>query len=159
MRASADGPWSLCALKSHDSFLRLDMSWTFEQSTGHLFDAAGNLTGTGYAGGNCGKNPEGRNNPALQGVPCVGPLPVGTYTLGTPVEGSHLGPFAIPLIPDPANDMLGRGDFYLHGDSVESPGDASEGCIIQSHTVRSSVYASADHTIIVISGLITTQEA
>ena len=100
----------------------------------------------GYAGGNCGKNPEGKNNPTMQNVPKIGPLPQGTYTFGTPVLQSHLGPFAIPLIPDPANEMFGRSDFYVHGDTTPS-GNASEGCIIVQRAIRNAMAASPDQEL------------
>jgi hypothetical protein len=119
------------------------MSYTYEQSTGNMIDPAGSVVATGYAGGNCGQNPEGKNNPEMQGVKSIGPLPEGWYDLGEPVEHSHLGAYAIPLIPDPANDMLGRGDFYLHGDTTPS-GNASEGCIIMPRAIRESVKASGE---------------
>ena len=118
-------------------------NWTFEQRTGKLYDPTGKLIATGYAGGNCGKNPEGKNNPEMQGVPKVGPLPVGTYTRGEVLMSSHLGPFAIPLLPNSGNDMLGRGGFYMHGDTTPS-GNASEGCLIIPRAVRESFYASTD---------------
>lgn len=127
------------------------MTWTFQQSSGALLDPSGNVVATGYAGGNCGANPEGVNNPAMQGVKSIGPLPQGVYTLGTPEEGTHLGAFAVPLIPDPANDMLGRGSFFMHGDTTPS-GSASEGCIIMPHQTRLNVWASDDHTVTVVSG-------
>jgi hypothetical protein len=119
------------------------MSYTYEQSTGNMIDPDGSVVATGYAGGNCGQNPEGKNNPEMQGVKSIGPLPEGWYDLGEPVEHSHLGAYAIPLIPDPANDMLGRGDFYLHGDTTPS-GNASEGCIIMPRAIRESVKASGE---------------
>lgn len=119
------------------------MSWTFEQRTGKLYDSTGALVATGYAGGNCGKNPEGINNPDMQGIPKIGPLPVGIYTRGEVVMQSHLGPFAVPLIPDHSNNMLGRGDFYVHGDTTPS-GKASEGCIIMPRAVREEFYASTE---------------
>lgn len=122
---------------------------TYSQSTGELRDATGKLLATGYAGGNCGHNPEGKNNPAMQDVRAVGPLPQGTYALGAPVAQSHLGPYAIPLIPDPANTMFWRGDFYLHGDSIQNPGNASEGCIILPRSVREEVVASGEPIIVV----------
>lgn len=130
------------------------MTWNYEQSTGNLIDPSGTVVATGYAGGNCGKNPEGKNNPAMQNVRGVGPLPVGTYVLGLPVMQSHLGPFAIPLCPAADNEMCGRSDFYMHGDTTPS-GNASEGCIIMPRAIRNLVWASDDHTIIVVSGLIT----
>ena len=129
------------------------MTWLFNQTTGEITDPTGTVVAVGYAGGNCGQNPEGKNNPSMQDVKSVGPLPVGVYTFALPVEGSHLGPFAIPLIPDPTNDMHGRGDFFFHGDNVEHPGCASEGCIIGPHAVREAAWAGDDHTITVISGV------
>jgi len=124
------------------------VTWTFKQSTGELFDPDGIISAHGYAGGNCGKNPEGRNNPDMQNVQCVGPLPQGLYTLNPPVEGTHLGPFAIPLIPDPANEMFGRGRFYIHGDTTPS-GNASEGCVILPRAIRGAMSASGDTLTVV----------
>jgi Tlde1 domain len=122
--------------------------WQYEQNTGKLFRPNGQLLYTGYAGGNCGKNPEGINNHDMQGIHSVGPLPVGIYTFGEPVEGSHLGPFAIPLIPDADNAMFGRGGFFMHGDTTPS-GRASEGCIIQPRFVRNECHASQEQKILV----------
>jgi hypothetical protein len=127
------------------------MTWIFEQSTGNMYDPAGLICATGYAGGNCGKNPEGKNNPDMQNVQCVGPLPQGVYTLSMPVEGTHLGPFAVPLIPDPANEMFGRGRFYCHGDTTPS-GNASEGCIIMPRAIRERIAASGDTITVVRDG-------
>jgi hypothetical protein len=120
--------------------------WQFHSDTGQLFDPSNIYQTTGYAGGNEGRNPEGRNNPAMEAVPNVGPLPRGIYAMGEPVEHSHLGPFAIPLTPDPANEMFGRSGFYCHGDTTP-PGNASEGCIIMPLAIRNQMWASDDHLI------------
>lgn len=125
--------------------------WTYEQKTGRLFGPDAKLVATGYAGGNCGKNPEGINNPDMQNCKSIGPLPVGIYTLGTPVPQSHLGPFAIPLLPKPGNLMFGRSSFFMHGDTTPS-GNASEGCIIMGRAIREQVWASPDHTLRVVRG-------
>ena len=117
------------------------MNYTFEITTGKLYDQEGLFMSQGYAGGNCGKNPEGVDNPADEGFKDIGPLPEGLYTPGTLVPSSHLGVDAIPLIPDPSNDMKGRGGFYMHGDTTP-PGNASEGCIVQPHTARIYWYRS-----------------
>jgi hypothetical protein len=126
--------------------------WTFEQSTGHLRDADGELVATGYAGGNCGKNPDGVNNPDMQYQSCIGPLPEGLYIFGQPIEQSHLGPFAIPLIPDESNQMFNRGHFYIHGDNAGGNNSASEGCIIMPRSVRNEMWASLDHALQVVRG-------
>lgn len=123
--------------------------WTYSQSSGVLLDPDGEIADTGYAGGNCGHNPEGINNPDMQDVHAVGPLPQGVYSLGEPENSPHLGPFAIPLIPDPANEMFGRSGFFMHGDSVAKPGCASEGCIIMPRSVRQAVIARKDQMITV----------
>jgi hypothetical protein len=122
--------------------------WRYEQKTGRLLhnDAC---VATGYAGGNCGKNPEGKNNPESQEISKIGPLPQGKYTFGTPVAQSHLGPFAIPLIPDSGNEMFGRSSFYVHGDTTPS-GNASEGCIIMPRPIREQVSSSPDNDLEVV---------
>jgi hypothetical protein len=125
------------------------MSWTYEQSTGRLYSPDGAHVATGYAGGNCGKNPEGVNNHQLQSVPHIGPLPVGIYVAGDVVQQSHLGPFAIPLIPAASNEMFGRSGFFMHGDTTPS-GNASEGCIIMPRAVRNEFYESGDVQITVV---------
>ena len=123
--------------------------WTFEITTGKFYDPDGEHISTGYAGGNLGKSPEGKDNPEDEGIKNVGPLPEGMYTFGTPVEHSQLGVFAIPLIPDAGNDMKGRGGFYLHGDTTP-PGNASEGCIVQPPTTRHTAWNSDDHRLQVV---------
>ncbi len=125
--------------------------WRYEQNTGRLFRPDGTHAGTGYAGGNEGKNPDGINNHDMQNVKGIGPLPCGLYTKGEVIMVSHLGPFAIPLMPDMRNEMFGRGGFFMHGDTNPS-GNASMGCIIQSRAVREEFYASEDGQIEVFYG-------
>lgn len=102
----------------------------YEQATGKLFDGP-ELIGIGWAGHLVGKN-----NPQMQNVKDVGPLPLGRYTIGNAVGGSHLGPLAFPLTPDPANSMLGRSGFYIHGADRRTPSMSSDGCIIQNRITR-----------------------
>lgn len=124
--------------------------WTFEISTGKFFDPTGAFVSKGYAGGNEGKNPEGINNPEMTGVKDIGPLPEGLYTMGEPVEHSRLGPFAVPLTPDPANEMFGRGGFFCHGDTAALDHSASEGCIILPRAIRELAWNSSDHRLQVV---------
>ena len=125
------------------------MNWSYSQSSGILLDPDGEIVATGYAGGNCGRNPEGKNNPDMQDTHCIGPLPQGTYRLGSPQNNPHLGPYAIPLTPDEDNEMFGRSGFFIHGDSINHPGCASEGCIIMPRSVRVDMFDSDFHTITV----------
>jgi len=126
------------------------MTYIFKQSTGELFSPHGSLLSTGYSGGNCGKNPEGVNNPEMQDDSCSGPLPQGAYLMGEPKEGTHLGPFAIPLLPDSCNEMFGRAGFYCHGDNAQGNQSASEGCIIIPRKVREAMWADEDHCLQVV---------
>jgi hypothetical protein len=124
--------------------------WTYQNGTGKLYAPSMELIETGYAGGDKGLHKEGINNPAYQYTPDIGPLPVGWYTFGPSVEGTHLGPLAIPLHPDSDNDMRGRGDFYVHGDHIGAPGTASDGCMIFSHDTRTLIDQSSDKRLHVI---------
>lgn len=124
--------------------------WTYKQSTGELLNPDSSRVATGYAGGNCGKNPEGVNNCSMETVHNIGPLPCGKYTFGTPVAHSQLGVFAIPLIPDPMNVMYGRGGFFCHGDTESMTQSASEGCIIMPRNIRNMMAESDDHQLQVI---------
>lgn len=121
--------------------------WNYEQATGALF-LNSVYVGTGYSGGNEGKNPEGKNNPAMQNVPDIGPLPRGRYRIEAPVNSPT--PIAFPLTPASENEMYGRSGFMIHGDSLEGPGCASEGCIIQAKPVRERINASGDCDLAVI---------
>ena len=82
------------------------------------------LIGMGYAG-----HGKGINNPNMQSVANEGPLPAGNYTLRLS-DISSLGPIVFFLQPDKENDMLGRGDFYIHWDNRRADFSASEGCIV-----------------------------
>lgn len=129
------------------------MTWTFEQATGKLIDPTGEVVATGYAGGNCGQDPQGVNNPELENAKFIGPLPRGLYTIGQPVLSNHLGPFAIPLEPGPLNEMFGRGDFFIHGDRTDGHQfSASEGCVIMPRGIREKIWQSGDHSLLVVRG-------
>lgn len=56
--------------------------------------------------------------------------------MGDPIDHPDLGELAIPLTPDPANQMFGRSDFWCHGDSLTDPGNASKGCIVAPFLAR-----------------------
>jgi hypothetical protein len=121
--------------------------WTYVQKTGELLRDGLHIA-VGYSGW---KN--GKNNPGLQNVEEVGPIPVGKYLVGTPHDTLTHGPFVLPLTPDPGNEMFGRSAFLMHGDSVVDPGTASRGCIIMSRAVRTEVVESGDKLLQVISGV------
>jgi len=119
--------------------------WTYQQSTTKLQSPTGIITSFGWAG-----QGDGKNNPAMQGVKGIGPLPVGVYTIGEPHDSPHTGPYTMDLTPDPSNNMLGRSDFRIHGASYMRPELSSEGCIIQPREIRENIWNSGDRTIEVI---------
>lgn len=109
------------------------MNFVYQQSTGRL-TRNGVLLSTGYSG-----HGDGLNNPAMQNIVGVGPLPQGMYTIQPPTQHPKLGPIAMALLPHPDNIMYGRSGFFMHGDNTAMNHTASDGCIIQPPTVRNVV--------------------
>jgi hypothetical protein len=132
--------------------------WNYRQGDGQVTDRLGMGHGCGYAG-----RGQGRNNPELQDVhggyrteggiaelvdglsaDDWGPLPRGEYQIMAPVDTATHGPYVLWLVPNPANQMFGRAGFGIHGDSIEHPGLASEGCICVPRATREAIWASGD---------------
>lgn len=117
----------------------------YVQSTGRIY-RKGSLCplGIGWAGQGAGKN-----NPAMQNVKGIGPLPCGLYTFGKAYKHKKLGPVTMDLTPDPKNKMYGRSAFRIHGfgEDVEH---ASEGCIIQVRPVRELIDKENDRKLRVV---------
>jgi len=108
----------------------------FTISAGRLdsVDHGGSAQGLGsaYSG-----NGPFMNNPDFTSVHKHGPLPVGTYTIGAPENRPQsVGQFALPLLPAPDNQMLGRSGFWIHGDNPAGDHTASDGCIVTSRVIR-----------------------
>ncbi len=103
----------------------------YHQMTGLLRDEAGKILGAGYSG-----HEDGRNNPDAASTKGIGPLPVGDYALGAPINHPKLGPLAFPLTPFPGVVQYGRSGFFIHGDAASHPGLASDGCIILAQLYR-----------------------
>lgn len=125
--------------------------WTYDQSSGELRNAKGQLVLTGYSG-----HGRGKNNPALQGVKGVGPIPRGRWRMQSIYDSANVGPRAITLwsLDDPSIDdrheATGRSAFRIHGDSIRAPGTGSRGCIILPRAVRVAMWASGDRELEVI---------
>lgn len=116
----------------------------YSQETGRLWRPDGTLMYTGYSGYG-----EGKNNPEMQGVVNVGPIPRGVYAIGEAYDSGRVGPKAIPLNPV-GHDALKRTDFRVHGDSIKNPGKASQGCVIMPRNVRKEIINSKDKNFLVI---------
>lgn len=124
------------------------LSWEFSQRTGqwtHIDDATGNRTvvGNGYSGTGAG-----RNNPAMEAVPNVGPTPRGDYNIGDARNSPNTGRMTLAITPRPGTDTHGRTLLRIHGDNADH--DASEGCAIAPYNVRRMINDSDDRVLHVV---------
>jgi type VI secretion system (T6SS) effector TldE1-like protein len=120
--------------------------WTYEQSTGRLYQENGEHVVTGYSGAPGAS----KNNPDAEALHNIGPIPDGSYTITPPIDTRTHGPYVLWLTPDPTNIMHGRSAFGIHGDSVIDPGSASEGCIVLPRFARETIWLSGDHRLKVV---------
>jgi Protein of unknown function (DUF2778) len=137
------------------------VTWTYSQRTGALMSPYGALAGTGYAGAGAGKN-----NPDLETLHNIGPVPRGVYDVTGPectrftiprdsacpvcpdcggTSAHHHGPYVLRLHPRPGTEMFGRAGFLVHGDNPLHT--ASEGCIIQPIATRRMLAASPQRVL------------
>lgn len=122
------------------------MAWNWEITTGKLRDPIGKLLAIGYSG-----SPAGINNPAMQEIRDVGPIPCGLWTVGAPYEDPKKGPFTMALTPSSDTNTFGRDEFRIHGDRKTGPlFQASEGCIILPLFARQRIWESDDHQLEVV---------
>jgi hypothetical protein len=117
----------------------------YQQFSGKITSDECFSTWLGYSG-----HGEGKNNPAMQKVPNVGPIPVGKYTIGQPYDSPQTGPFTLPLTPDPENEMFGRSGFKIHGDNLSDPGNGSDGCIVVARDIREKINNCNDKILNVV---------
>lgn len=120
------------------------MTWTYSQSTGEL-SHNGEIVGTGYSG-----VAEGLNNPDMQSVPNIGPLPQGNWILGPAFTDPKLGPIVMRLSPEFGTETYGRASFFVHGDNGDGLEDSSHGCIVLSRPLRLQISQSNDNDLTVV---------
>lgn len=126
------------------------MSWTWDQSAGALY-RDGQLISRGYSG-----KDRGKNNPALEGLRGIGPIPAGKWKLVRVYDSANVGPYAIVLDAidakpgDDRHEPTGRSAFRIHGDSIRAPGTASRGCIILPRAIRERMWRSGDRLLEVV---------
>ena len=118
--------------------------WTWDQSAGVL-SRAGAIVSRGYSG-----RGRGLNNPQMQAVWSVGPIPAGRWRFAGMAEDNRTGPLSIVILPEPGTDTEGRSGFRCHGDNVRMNLSASHGCIILPHAVRRAIWASGDRDLLVV---------
>jgi hypothetical protein len=132
-------------MSEHKHILDLNASWTYSQVSGEL-QQDGKHVAHGYSGAG-----DGKNNPPMENVPNVGPIPRGDWNItGPPADTRTHGPYVLHLEPKPETETFGRNGFLIHGDSKEHPGTASQGCIILPRPVREQVWTSGDRDLEVV---------
>ena len=104
--------------------------WIYVQKTGDIAHDD-ELIGCGYSGSGASKN-----CPADQAKHNLGPIPRGFYEIQAPHDTMEHGPFVLRLVANMENSMGGRGSFAIHGDSLQNPGTASQGCIVLGRLIR-----------------------
>ena len=129
------------------------MNLNYSQTSGQMTQDDGTLVATGFSGNNSrpGVNPnhlQGMNNPEMQSVHCIGPLPQGTYSVGPWGPHSELGPNSAALTQT-SGETYGRDGFYIHGPGENDPENSSEGCIVIGHDERIAVMNLAPDQITV----------
>lgn len=130
------------------------LAWTYAQKTGDL-QQDGNHVASGYSGSG-----EGKNNPQMEAVPNVGPIPKGNWTIaGPPISTRDHGPYVLKLHPTPETETFERSGFLMHGDSTKSPGSASRGCVILPRPVREQVWNSGDRDLLVVEEILLSSPA
>lgn len=121
--------------------------WIFKQSTGELFKSGDpKPIAVGYSG-----HEQGKNNPVLQTVRDLGPIPEGFWTFAALIEdGGRLGKNILHIIAKVGTATFGRSGFFMHGENPEHPGMSSDGCLIFPMAIRLRIWESGDHDLQVI---------
>ena len=140
------------------------MAWMYNSSNGTLSHDGTVVTTESWSG-----HDAGRNNPAMEQDPGIGPIPRGYWQIGGAVDSQKLGPIAMPLSPCanpndefwieaaqdlgvsiPPTNTFGRFGFWMHGAEFLNPEESSHGCIILPRAVRLEVSISIDKVLEVV---------
>jgi hypothetical protein len=137
----------------------VSLYWIWSQSRGELYEPLlHKLVCRGYAGVG-----SGLNNPDMQHLKLIGPIPVGMYRIGPPEDGH--GGYTLRLHPFKSNEMFGRSGFLIHAklkSEANIPtseltdhdgnhdGKASLGCICVDRIYRQTIWESDVHFLKVV---------
>ncbi|MFZ4835148.1 tlde1 domain-containing protein [Rouxiella sp. Mn2063] len=124
---------------------RKAMTWVYDVRK-RTFTHNGKLEFTARYAGAIGY----KNDPQFESLQDKGPLPRGRYKIvGVPFTHRRAGRYTLRLSQYPSNNMFGRDGFLIHGDSIQHPGTASNGCIVLDPRFRHRIYESNDKELIV----------
>lgn len=150
------GSYSTYAYANGNPVLYIDplgLCWVYSQLTGSLthVDSSGNVdyvANGGYSGYSLGLNSSSMENVQAQqhGDP-AGPLPQGTYSIGSSHYSPNTGPITMNLTPlfDTNRTLL-----RIHGDNGANNRTASQGCLIEPPSVRKRIARSNDKCLRVV---------
>ena len=119
------------------------MLWLYNEKTGQR-TRNDIVVGAGYSG-----RGRGRNNPLFEAASNIGTVPRRQYRIGSQRSHPEKGALTMSLIPI-GHAANGRTSFPIHGDRINNPGDASEGCIILDRHVRQTIATSGDADLVVV---------
>lgn len=108
----------------------------YDQKSGH-YSVRGIFLGTGYSGFG-----PGLNNPEMENVQNVGPIPRGKWHIERwDDHHGEKGPQVAVLKPV-GHNAHGRSAFLIHGDNSDMNHTASHGCPIANRTIRNALRVS-----------------
>jgi len=117
---------------------------TYRQTDG-LQTRNGIILGSGYSGFG-----PGLNNPAMEAIPDVGPIPKGFWRIVRwDDQHAEKGPCVAVLEPV-GHNAHNRTGFLLHGDNAAMNHTASHGCIVDVMQLRHLLRATGDMELEVI---------
>lgn len=118
----------------------------YEQRTGLISFPFG-IEFSGYSG-----HGSGLNNPELEGIEGVGPIPAGQWRVVEWYDNyENKGPVVARLAPVGFNPH-GRSGFLIHGDNSAANHTASDGCIVTNRVAREAWRNSKDTNLTVYPG-------
>jgi len=119
--------------------------WSYQSANGNL-SHDGTFVVAGYSGIG-----DGLNNPDMENVHNVGPIPRGLWTMSSFFDDpGGKGPIVCTLDPTADTNAFGRSGFMIHGDNASMNHTASNGCIILPHDVRQQISISGDTDLEVV---------
>lgn len=115
----------------------------YQSQTGEISLDGGGIN-TGYSG-----HGAGLNNPEMENVVGVGPIPRGKWHI-VRWDDHHAGKGPIVAVLEPVgHDAHGRSAFLIHGDNSAMNHTASHGCIIAARGIREALRASGETELVV----------
>ncbi len=117
--------------------------WIFDRKRGMFFsDLPMAPVWDAYSG-----HGAGLNNPDMEQVHNVGPIPAGMWRLDYVGVDGHLGALVFHVLPQDGTETFGRSGFCIHGDNPLGNHSASDGCIILAHEYRQLICDSTDRVL------------